>query len=160
MKPLQEIYTILNTVFGKYSTLYSPFVLSDDFEKLTFKGDSYYDPVMFCLTLNNFQLLEMTYQTYGETDYVTITGGNVEAFRALNNMVPFPADSRQLEPLLIEMGYERTPQTGPIVLDNSIVSRADWNRYWKSKGKIGPESGFDIPTYAEFMTHLNSIDEK
>lgn len=164
---INEIFNILSAIYKNCRQVYQPIMISRDGNSISFVGDSYYDPVLTCLSLRNHGLLELTYHSSSsEQDRVVITGGNVSMLRKLAELPEFP-DWKTCNKILNELGIPKSPKYEPksIILvsvdggDHEIAIE-DWKRYWEYFGKTGPSSQSYIPSVEQFYETLMEINKK
>lgn len=154
---LCEIKNILQRAWGNYWTVYKQFEI--DNSRLTFKCDTYFEPIFSVFVLIDYGVIEATVENAGtETDRVVITSANLDVLRQLGLSAKWP-DAEKLALILEKLGCakrRRVAETGPVYIVEGdiqhVVPRDMWKAYWATKGKTGPSNGFEIPTYAEIQT--------
>ena len=165
---LQETYQIINDLWSGYWTIYSPIKMDITNYTISFTADSYFDPVLTILKLKSKNIISATFEYGGsEKDKITITGCNLNLLRKLSAIKPFPDYNKiasVLNDLLSSEEIEVAKQTSEpkfIILASAEsgdqhVPIKDWKEYWHRKGKDGPSSGWDIPTFKQLYETLNS----
>lgn len=162
---LNETFTILNTAYGNYWTIYKPFTIVGN--TITFAADAFYDPVLTLFKLRLRGIINAEVDSFAsETDKFIIKGCNLSALREIYNKKP---DFKTVDTMLDSFGFEK-PAEKKTADDDFIVLEEEkgpkripgkvWNQYWAAKGKSGPESGWDIPTSKEIYSTVRLFAPK
>jgi hypothetical protein len=155
---MERAHKLLSAKYNSSWTTLKPFVYDNN--TITFTGDAYFDPVLVILKMRSYGILEARTEYVGdEIDRVIITNVNIEVLEKVMSMDP---EWNNLDKIMSKLGYERPKkqrisEDGHVIISNTIVSGKAWNAYWEARGKIGPDSGWEIPSAEDIKREVGFI---